>query len=319
MGVVEVDVADLVEHSEAFTPDQPPIRRVDLLTAERPGMKTSGRLEWSVRFCPLWAMPQEELEKKVVDNEDDRPGEPSASDMRLPPWLHWINKYMDTPNWEHERAKRRQDTIAWFTGEKEREEAEAAAPPSDDLRSGILQFHIHQCVDLEVDSLDGTYSSALNSRLSAAGGKPALAEEIDRTPAENPDPPSAYCEVHLNDRLVYRTRTKQVTPLPYFNAVSERFLRDWRMAKIVFVVRDERDREHGEAILGIVWELIADILDPILGLVTLYLKDVFKDQSHFTRSALGISLLSSANEKMVSLEYGSRLGKNQNIAVVQTD
>lgn len=96
-----------------------------------------------------------------------------------------------------------------------------------------------------MDSLSGTYSSANNARLSAAGGKPALAEEVDRTPAENPEPPSAYCEVHLNDRLVYRTRTKQVTPLPYFNAVSERFLRDWRMAKIVFVVRDERDREHG--------------------------------------------------------------------------
>jgi hypothetical protein len=154
---------------------------------------------------------------------------------------------MDVPDWEAERAKRREDTVAWFTGEREREEAEAAAAPTDELRSGILQFHIHQCVDLEVDSLDGTYSSALNPRLSAAGGRPALAEEIDRTPAEHPDPPSAYCEVHLNDRLVYRTRTKQVTPLPYFNAVSERFLRDWSMAKIVFVVRDERDREHGKS------------------------------------------------------------------------
>lgn len=96
-----------------------------------------------------------------------------------------------------------------------------------------------------MDSTSGTYSSILNRRLSAASGKPALAAEVDRTPAENPEPPSAYCEVHLNDRMVYRTRTKQVTPLPYFNAVSERFLRDWRMAKIVFVVRDERDREHG--------------------------------------------------------------------------
>lgn len=105
--------------------------------------------------------------------------------------------------------------------------------------------------DLETDSSDGTYSSRMNHRLSAAGGKPALSEITDRTPAENPEPPSAYCEVHLNDRFVYRTRTKQVTPLPYFNAVSERFIRDWRMAKIVFVIRDERDREHGEAMITV--------------------------------------------------------------------
>lgn len=71
---------------------------------------------------------------------------------------------------------------------------------------------------------------------------------MDRTPAENPEPPSAYCEVHINDRLIYRTRTKQMTPLPYFNAVSERFLRDWRLAKVTIVVRDERDREHGESL-----------------------------------------------------------------------
>ncbi len=100
-------------------------------------------------------------------------------------------------------------------------------------------------VDLELESLDGTFSSELNHRKSGASGKPALADVIDRTPAENPDPPSAYCEVHLNDRYIYRTRTKQFTPLPYYNAVSERFIRDWRMAKIVFVVRDDRDREHG--------------------------------------------------------------------------
>lgn len=104
--------------------------------------------------------------------------------------------------------------------------------------------------DLEVESLSGTYSSRLDARKSAANGKPALADVIDRTPAENPDPPSAYCEIHLNDRLIYRTRTKQMTPLPYFNAVSERFLRDWRMAKLTVVVRDERDREHGASCQG---------------------------------------------------------------------
>jgi Ca2+-dependent lipid-binding protein len=94
-----------------------------------------------------------------------------------------------------------------------------------------------------------------------------LSDVVDRTSAENPDPPSAYVEVLLNDRLVYRTRTKQFTPLPYFNAVSERFIRDWSRAKIVFVVRDERDREH----------------DPILGIVSIPLREAFTNGCQITR------------------------------------
>lgn len=118
-----------------------------------------------------------------------------------------------------------------------------------------------------MESLEGTYSANSSARKSAAGGRPALGDIVDRTAAENPEPPSSYVEVHLNDRMVFRTRTKQVTPLPYFNAVSERFLRDWRAAKLVFVVRDERDREH----------------DPILGIVTLRLEEAFREGSQFTR------------------------------------
>ena len=94
------------------------------------------------------------------------------------------------------------------------------------------------------------FAGRIRSKTVARDGKPALADIIDRTPAENTEPPSAYCEVHLNDRLVFRTRTKQITPSPYFNAVSERFIYDWRLAKIVLVVRDERNMEHGESYLG---------------------------------------------------------------------
>lgn len=112
------------------------------------------------------------------------------------------------------------------------------------------------CSDLEIESLAGTYSSKMDSRTSAAGGKPALSDVVDRGSTENPDPPSSYCEVYLNDKLVYRTRTKQVTPLPYYNAVGERFVRDWTKARITFVVRDERDREHGTLLLYIVADAI---------------------------------------------------------------
>lgn len=69
---------------------------------------------------------------------------------------------------------------------------------------------------------------------------------VDSMPWEQERPPSAYAEVILNGRLVYRTRTKQINPSPYWNATGERFIRDWSKARLVVVIRDERDRENGE-------------------------------------------------------------------------
>lgn len=118
------------------------------------------------------------------------------------------------------------------------------------------------------------------SKNSATSGKPALADVVDRGSTENPDPPSSYCEVYINDKLVYRTRTKQFTPLPYFNAVSERFIHDWTEAKVTFVIRDDRDREHGRCIRG---REVLLIIDPVLGLVNFRLRDALADRTQFTR------------------------------------
>ena len=248
IGIVEMDLADLVDESQTRSADALPVRRTSDLQADHPGMRVSGTLDWSVRFCPLWQFPQHELQRRLQEQKSQRKGEPDPSAPQKQPWfLELFNSFMQRQDWEKDRAARRRETLAWFTGEKEREEMEAAMRPSEEMRSGVLQFHIHQCDDLEIEVLQGTFSSP-NRRshdFSPAGGKPALSEVIDRTSAENTEPPSAYCEVHLNDALVYRTRTKQITPSPYFNAVSERFVRDWRMAKVVFVVRDERNLEHG--------------------------------------------------------------------------
>ncbi len=84
-------------------------------------MKASGILDWSIRFCPLWQMP---LDPPRVDDKCEPPDT----------WSTWFEK----PDWERERAKRRKETLAWFTGQKERDELEAAQPPGD-LKSGVLQ------------------------------------------------------------------------------------------------------------------------------------------------------------------------------------
>lgn len=168
MGVVEVEIPELVEQGESLPSDQPPIRRIDRLTPERSGMRTSGQLEWSVRFFPLWTMSQEELEKRVKDRIQMRPGEPTEADMSLPSWLQWINNYMDVPDWAEERKQRRQETIAWFTGEREREEVEAAAAPHDELRSGILQVSRESLAWIATDD-SSTSINALVSLLARSG------------------------------------------------------------------------------------------------------------------------------------------------------
>jgi hypothetical protein len=93
----------------------------------------------------------------------------------------------------------------------------------------------------------------------------------DLAEGEAPVPVSAYAEVVLNDRLVFRSRSKARQTSPYFNAVSVRFIRDWTAERVTIVIKDERDRER----------------DVILGVIDFpTLADIFTDSSSTTRYEL---------------------------------
>lgn len=146
MGVVEVDLADLVERGKESDSEDLD-RRSDELQPERPGMKTQGSLHWSVKFHGLWEMAPEEVRERLLQRKRDRKGEPSAEDIQTPWWIEQLRRWSgELPSWAEERQQRRRDTVAWFTGEKEKDEMEASEAPSAELRSGVLQFHLHQCV-----------------------------------------------------------------------------------------------------------------------------------------------------------------------------
>ena len=55
--------------------------------------------------------------------------------------------------------------------------------------------------------------------------------------------------------------------MPFFEAGTERFIRDWQNTIVRLVVRDSRLREK----------------DPILGIVNLKLSEIFKEGSEVTR------------------------------------
>lgn len=139
MGTIEVEIADLVEQAQKTDPSQGLHRRWDELRADRSGMRVQGVLEWSVRFYPLWQMSEKEMHERAASEHSERKGEPTKEDMILPSWMKWMESYMDVPNWEEERKQRRQETLAWFSGEREREAMEAEVKPSEKLRSGVLQ------------------------------------------------------------------------------------------------------------------------------------------------------------------------------------
>ena len=100
IGVVELELVDIMGESVQRRLGEE-VRRKDELRPDRPGMKTSGHLEWSVRFCSIRKTPFEEIERQMREKNGDDPkkGEPPPSE---PPW--WLNLVSSIaegkPKWE---------------------------------------------------------------------------------------------------------------------------------------------------------------------------------------------------------------------------
>lgn len=148
LGVVEVDLASLVDEYTSESSSSPPARRTDDLQPERPGMRCTGQVTWSVRFCPVWQMSPEEMQKRLQrDRKDERKGDPSEEEMKAnrPWWLELVESVVDRGpggGWEEKRKERRRETLDWFVGETERDEIEAKVGASETRPSGILQVSL---------------------------------------------------------------------------------------------------------------------------------------------------------------------------------
>lgn len=133
-------------------------------------------------------------------------------------------------------------------------------PPRKDLPSGILSIIVHQINQLERQNLKGATGSK-KKRETVAG------QDTDAPEEEGPNLPNSYCEIYVNDNMIYKTRTKMFTSMPFFEAGTEYFIRDWRTAIVRVAVRDARLREH----------------DPLLGIVNVKLTDIFQGSSQVTQ------------------------------------
>lgn len=120
-------------------------------------------------------------------------------------------------------------------------------PPNPDYPTGVLSILIESIAGLENRDVEKGYKG--RAREGGAG------QDIDNQQASKRIP-SSYVEMILNEQVMYRTRTKQYTNEPFFNAGIELMVRDWRTANVTICVRDARLREH-DPVMGIVWYVYA--------------------------------------------------------------
>lgn len=122
-----------------------------------------------------------------------------------------------------------------------------SSPPSSDYPTGILSIQIHEITGLEYDKIQSNEANADDDSDAEGAG----------------DLPSSYCNIILNHQNIFKTRTKPKNTNPFFNAGTERVVRDWRVAEIIISVRDARSHEN----------------DPLLGIIYLRLLHLFNKRS----------------------------------------
>ena len=220
-------------------------------------------------------VPLEELmgePGKVNKRTDDLQGFEDADEMRGS--LTWSVAYYDKAKLDRNLTSKKGTAEGLPKEVKDKPEAEQQAAPTDnkeaadalhipprkDLKSGVFSCIIHQINSLERQNLKGASGSS-KKREGSAG------QDTDAPEEEGPNLPNSYCEIYVNDAMVYKTRTKMYTSMPFFEAGTEVFIRDWTTAIVRIAVRDARLREH----------------DPVLGIVSAKFTDLFRGSSQVTQ------------------------------------
>ncbi|KAG8793911.1 hypothetical protein FRC17_008364, partial [Serendipita sp. 399] len=223
-------------------------------------------------------IPVKELMAKpnqMVDRKDKLTGYEDSNAMSGT--LHWsigyydkvpLNRDLERPQIPPPPEKKSSAAMEMRPGDKAPNPAakDGPPPPADVQRtppdsrypSGILSVVIHQINNLERQNLKGASG---NNREGQAG------QDTDEPSEQGSNLPSGYCEIIINDDLVYKTRVKQYSSMPFFEAGTEVFIRDWRETVVRVVVRDSRLREK----------------DPILGIVNLPLEKILTESSEVSK------------------------------------
>lgn len=242
LGRVEVNLHELMHNEETHNKM---CEREDRFKAKDTSQDMPGTLSWSVGYYSKLGITDSQLKTQTADSrirtKEEMKRHISESAERK---LREATAKDESKEIDQQKA---QDY-------KEREDAMiCASSPDHEHPSGILSIQIHNITGLEVESLQ-------------KGNNDADDREDENEQGE--DLPSSYCTIILNHKKIYMTRTKPKSAKPFFNAGTERFVRDWRTAEVMISVRDSREREN----------------DPLLGIIYLPLAKAFKERSQVVDS-----------------------------------
>ena len=237
LGKVELDLKEIMHDSRSAGKMWD---REDGFIAMDAGEKMPGSLEWSVGWFQKVRIQHDQLARQNAD-----------SDVKS------VQQLKDKVS-EEERKKLREATDRDVSQEtdiqkakdlKEREDQIViSAPPPDSYPSGILSIEVHNITGLQYELLQ---------KSKGEGDDGEDMEEGDH------DLPSSYCTIIINHKKIFQTRTKPKNNKPFFNAATERMIRNWRETDIMVSIRDARVHED----------------DPLLGIVYLPLANLFHDRS----------------------------------------
>ena len=198
-----------------------------------------GTLDWSVGYFSKTRIQEEQLKRQTIEK-----GVNSLQELKDKVSGDAKNKLREatTHDESHELDQQKAQML------KSKEDAMIiSTPPLHDYPTGIFSIQIHQITGLEFERIRKTQSEG---------------DEGDDTEEGN-DLPSSYATVILDHQTVFKTRTKPKNPNPFFNAGTERFIRDWRSTEVIVSVRDSRVHEN----------------DPLLGIVALPLGKILRERS----------------------------------------
>ncbi|KAF3112864.1 hypothetical protein TWF569_000529 [Orbilia oligospora] len=239
LGTVQVDLKDLLHENE----DGAPMTREDEFTSRTGDKKMPGTIKWEVSWFPRTKLSAAQIKSSSVATQEQKSNPNELFNEIKSATMRKTREARHEKDSASETDQQLKEDIKFAT-----DEISNNAPPPQDFPSGILSIQIHQIssLTLQQHSTSRTHHN----------------ESIEES-EEGSDLPSSYCTVTINHRKVYKTRVKPKSSIPFFNAATERFIKDWRSAEVIVGVHDNRLHEN----------------NPILGCVVLPLSHVFRKRS----------------------------------------
>ncbi|KAJ9653101.1 hypothetical protein H2198_007676 [Neophaeococcomyces mojaviensis] len=228
LGRVELDLKELMHSPETRNKM---CDREDRFKGEDIEENMPGTLTWSVGFFEKTRITDVQFAKQTY-NEDVR------SKEELSKMVNELSerKLREAKSHGYDKEINQQKIQDY---REQEENMIISAPPSRDHLSGILSIQIHNITGLEIQNLQKKQDDDQN-------------DDREEEAEQGSNVPDSYCTIILNHRKIYKTRTKPKNAKPFFNASTERFVKDWSTAEVIISVRDSREKED-DALLGVIY------------------------------------------------------------------